>query len=116
MKRIEAVIRPHKQVYVLTALAGIGITNVTVLEIMGLASLPSFSQIYEPACQHKETGTGLVPKRLLLVFVEDDRVQSAVDLIQSTAFTGTPGDGVIAVSPLDQFVHIRTKTQPHLTR
>ena len=113
MKRIEAVIRPHKQVYILAALASIGITNVSVVETMGLASMPSFSQIYEPAGQHPETGTGLVPKRLLLVFVEDERVQPVVDLIQSAAFTGTPGDGVVTVSPLDQFVHIRTKGKPH---
>lgn len=113
MKRIEAVIRPHKQSYVLAALARLGITNVTILETLGLASLPSFSQLYEPASQDKETQTGLIPKRLLLLFVEDDQVQPVVDLIQSIALTGTPGDGKIAVSHLDQFVRIRPKTQLH---
>ncbi len=109
MKRIEIIIRPHKQPSVLAALARLGITNVTVMETLGLASLPSFSQLYEPANQDKETMTGLLPKRLLLAFVEADQVQSVLDIIQPTAFTGTPGDGVIAVSPLDHFLTIRPK-------
>ena len=113
MKRIETVIRPHKEPNVLAALARLGITNATVIEALGLASLPSFSLIYEPASQHKETGTGLVPKRLLLVFVEDDQVQPAVEAIQSVAFTGTSGDGVITVSQLDQVIRIRPKGKPH---
>jgi nitrogen regulatory protein P-II 1 len=109
MKRIEAVIRPHKQPGVLAALARLGITNGTIIETMGLVGLPSQSQIYEPACQHKETETGLVPKRLLLLFVEDHQVQPVLDVIQSEALTGMPGDGKIAVSQLDQYVRIRPK-------
>ena len=109
MKRIEAVIRPHKQADVLAALARLGITNVTVIETLGLGSLPSFSHIYEPASQHQETGTGLVPKRLLILFVEESQANSVIDAIQSAAYTGTPGDGKIAVSQLDQLVRIRPK-------
>ncbi len=93
MKRIEAIIRPHKQSSVLKALARLGITNATIIETLGLASLPSFSQLYDPANQDKEAQMGLIPKRLLLLFVEDDQVQAVVDAIQSVALTGTPGDG-----------------------
>lgn len=109
MKRIEAVIRPHKQAYVLAALARLGINNVTVTETLGLGRQPSYSQIYEPASPDKETQTGLVPKRLLLLFVEDAQVQPVLDVIQSHAVTGSPGDGIMAVSQLDQIVRIRSK-------
>ncbi|HZI32508.1 MAG TPA: P-II family nitrogen regulator [Candidatus Binatia bacterium] len=112
MKRIEAVIRPHKQPYVLAALAQMGISNVTVIETLGLGRQPSYSQIYEPSSPHKETQTGLVPKRLLLLFVEDDQLQPVVDVIQSQGFTGAPGDGKIAVSQLEQVVRIRPKGSP----
>ena len=112
MKRIEAVIRPHKQPYVLTALAEMGIHNVTVIETLGLGRQPSYSQIYEPSGQHKETQTGLVPKRLLLLFVEDAQVQPVIDVIQSHAVTGAPGDGKIAVSQLDELVRILPKGSP----
>jgi nitrogen regulatory protein P-II 1 len=109
MKRIEAIIRPHKVPAVLTALARIGLTNVTVLETLGLARQVSFSRTYEPASRNEETQTGLIPKRLLLLFVEDAQVQPVLDLIQPLAFTGEPGDGKIAVSPVDQIVRIRPK-------
>jgi len=74
MKRIEAVIRPHKQGYVLSALAKLGITNVTVTKTLGNCDPPNYSQIYDPASVDPVSGTGLVPKRLLLLFVEDDQV------------------------------------------
>jgi nitrogen regulatory protein PII len=112
MKRIEAIIRPHKQGYVLAALAQMGITNVTVIQTLGLCDPPNYSQIYDPAGVDPKTGTGLVPKRLLLLFIEDDQVPSVLKLIQSTALTGRPGDGVIAVSPLDQVLRIRPKVKP----
>jgi nitrogen regulatory protein PII len=116
MKRIEAVIRPHKQAYVLAALARLGITNVTIIETLGLCDPPNYSQIYDPANVDAETGTGLVPKRLLLLFVEDDQVQPVLELIQTTALTGRPGDGIIAVSQLDQILRIRPKGEPQPPR
>jgi nitrogen regulatory protein PII len=96
-------------VSVLAALAEAGIHNVTVIETLGLGRQPNYSQIYEPSNPHKETQTGLIPKRLLLLFVEDNQVQPILDLIKPIAFTGAPGDGTIAVSQLDQLVHIRAK-------
>ena len=112
MKRIEAIIRPHKQVYVLAALAQLGIINVTVIQTLGLCDSPNFSQIYEPAGVDPKNGAGLVPKRLLLMFVADEQVQPVLALIQSIALTGRPGDGVIAVSQLDQVERIRPQKKP----
>jgi len=112
MKRIEAIIRPHRTPFVLAALAKAGLTNVTVMETLGLARQVSFSQIYEPASPNQETQTGLIPKRLLLLFVEDNQAQPVLDIIQSSALTGEPGDGTIAVSHLDQTVCVRPKEKP----
>jgi nitrogen regulatory protein P-II 1 len=110
MKRIEAIIRPHKQAAVLVALAKVGITNVTVIETLGLARHKTFSRTYEPASPNDETQTGLIPKRLLLMFVDDQQAQMVADLIQPIAITGEPGDGIIAISPLDQTIRIRPQT------
>jgi nitrogen regulatory protein P-II 1 len=112
MKRIEAIIRPHKQAYVLAALAQLGITNVTVIEILGLCDPPNHSVIFDPEGVDPKTGTGLIPKKMLLLFVADEQVQPVLELIQSIAVTGRPGDGVIAVSPLDQVLRVRPKVKP----
>jgi len=112
MKRIEAIIRPHKRAAVLAALAKQGITNLTVIETLGLVRQISHSRIYEPASPDKETQTGLIPKNLLLLFVEDSQVQPIVDLIQSIAMTGETGDGKIAVSQLEELIRIQPKAKP----
>jgi nitrogen regulatory protein PII len=93
MKRIEAIIRPHKQALVLAALATLGVTHATVFETLGLARQTSRSRIFELSSQEKATGTGLIPKRMLLLFVEDDQAQAAFDIIRKIAFTGESGDG-----------------------
>ena len=41
-------------------------------------------------------------------FLEDDKVNSTVELICNTARTGEVGDGKIFVSPVEQVVRIRT--------
>lgn len=109
MKRIEAIIRPHKQACVLAALAKIGVANVTVFETLGLASQVSQSRIFELSNQDKETKTGLIPKRVLLLFVEDDQVQSVLDTIKKVAFTGEAGDGKIAASQVEEFARINPR-------
>jgi nitrogen regulatory protein PII len=112
MKRIEAIIRPHKQASVLAALAKFGVTNVTVFETLGLARQMSQSRIFELSDQDTETKTGLIPKRVLLLFVEDDQVQPVLDMIQKVAFTGEPGDGKIVASQIEQFKRINPKEKP----
>ena len=109
MKRIEAIIRPHQQASVLAGLAKLGITNVTAIETLGLAHQITHSRIYEPASPDPETQTGLIPKSLLLLFIEDHQVQPVTELIQQLAFTGDPGDGKIAVSQVDQILRLRPK-------
>ena len=45
---------------------------------------------------------------MLTVVVEDDKVNSTVELICNTARTGEVGDGKIFVSPVEQVIRIRT--------
>jgi nitrogen regulatory protein PII len=112
MKRIEAIIRPHKQATVLAGLAKLGLTNVTVIKIMGLARQASFSSTYKAINPDTETQTGLIPKLMLLLFVADDQVPPILELIRAQAFTGDPGDGAIAVSQVEQIIRIRPKPTP----
>ena len=107
MKRIEAIIRPHRQADVLAALAKMQISGVTVLDTLGLGRQPGHSEVYEEVRHSSELETGLIRKRLLLMFVEDEHVQAVVDTIVRTASTGVPGDGKIAVSGIDQLIRIR---------
>ena len=110
MKKIEAIIRPHKQDEVLLALAGSKVLSdnsalgVTVLETVGFGRQKGHSEVYRGV----EQEMGLVPKRMIVMYVSDDQVAEVVDLIRKVAQTGQFGDGKIAVLPMENLTRIRT--------
>ena len=110
MKRIEAIIRPHRLAEALTALVKLRITGVTVIDTLGFGRQPGHSEIFEQINIRpgEDLELGLVPKKLLLMFVEDDHVQTVVETITQIARTGNPGDGKIAVSSMDELVRVRS--------
>jgi len=107
MKRIEAIIRPHKQEQVLQALADLGSFGVTVMEALSSGIATPESYLYQSLTQGKE----VVPRRLLIVYVSDDQVDRVVNTILTIAQTGKTGDGKIAVTPVDSVTKIRTGEQ-----
>lgn len=110
MKRVEAIIRPHRLGEALTALAKLRITGVTVMDSLGFGRKPGHSDIFEQIVirQGEDLELGLVPKKMLVMFVEDTHVRQVVDTIAQIARTGYPGDGKIVVSQLEEIVRVRT--------
>jgi len=49
-----------------------------------------------------------LPKTLIMMVVEDNRVDEAIALIQKQAYTGNFGDGKIFLSPVDAAYTVRT--------
>ena len=41
------------------------------------------------------------------IFIDEDKTRKAVDIIAQTAHQGLDSDGIIAVLPVDEFVHIK---------
>jgi nitrogen regulatory protein P-II 1 len=104
VKKIEAIIKPHRLEDVKTALTQIGIQGMTVSEIRGFGRQKGHKEQYRGA----EYTVDLVPKVKVEVVVADAGVQAAVDAIVRAAKTGEIGDGKIFVLPLDAAVRIRT--------
>ena len=96
----------------LTALANLKITGVTVVDALGFGLRPGYSEVYEQIQirQGEHMELGLVPKKMLIMFVEDDHVRQVVDTIAQIAHTGYVGDGKIAVSQLEELVRVRPET------
>ncbi len=107
MKRIEAIIRPHKLEAVLQALSDAGATGVTVLETMGFGRQMGHSDVF----QGDERPVGVVPKKMLIVYAADDKADELVRCLADTARTGQIGDGKISVSELTDMFRIRTGEQ-----
>ena len=63
---------------------------------------------YQEAIDQLGQGPRLVPKRLILIVVEDDKVQTVVDTIIENNQTGNAGDGKIFVMPVLESHRVRT--------
>jgi nitrogen regulatory protein P-II 1 len=104
MKRIEAIIRPHKLDEVLEALDTHGVSGVTVIETSGFGRQRGHSEVFKGSDQ----SFGLVPKRMLVLYVTDKDADAIVDCITSVAQTSQVGDGKLVVSKVERAVRIRT--------
>ena len=78
--------------------------GVSVIETVGFGRQMGHSDVYR-GVEHE---MGLVPKRMLVMYVDDDQVDEIVKVIQDVAQTGKYGDGKIAVTPLESLIRIRT--------
>ena len=104
MKRIEAIVRPSKLQAVLEALHQSGDIAVTVIDAMGFGRQAGHSEVYR-GVEHER---GLVPKRMVILYVSDEQVEPIVKLICETGQTGRFGDGKVAVLPVENFIRVRT--------
>ncbi len=104
MKRVEAVIRPHKLGDVKDALNGIGVQGLTVYEVKGFGRQKGHTELYRGA----EYTVDFLPKVKIEVVVEDATAEAVVDTICKAAQSGKIGDGKIFVSSVLDAVRIRT--------
>ncbi|MFQ5347553.1 MAG: P-II family nitrogen regulator [Rhodothalassiaceae bacterium] len=104
MKKIEAIIKPFKLDEVKDALHEVGVSGITVLEARGFGRQKGHTELYRGA----EYVVDFVPKVKIELFIEDARVEAAVEAIQNAAHTGRIGDGKIFITPVLDAVRIRT--------
>lgn len=104
MIKIEAIIRHFKLEDVKNALTEQGISGMTITEVRGFGRQKGHTETYRGT----EYAVDFVPKVKLEVVVSDDKLQSTIDTIISTAQTGQIGDGKIFVTDLRDTIRIRT--------
>ena len=104
MKKIDAVIKPHRLDAVKTALTQVGVQGLTVSEVRGFGRQKGHKEQYRGA----EYTVDLVPKVKIEVVVADSAVPAVVEAITRAARTGEIGDGKIFVYNLESVMRIRT--------
>ena len=103
MKKIEAVIQPHKLEEVKEAMKGIGIDGMTITEVRGHGRQKGHKEIY----RGMEYQVDLLPKIKLEMVVPDDRLEQVLSSLSSAARSGKIGDGKIFVSSVEDAFRIR---------
>ena len=104
MKKIAAVVKPHKLDDVKDALTEIGIMGMTVLDAKGFGRQKGHTELYRGA----EYVIDFLPKTMVEVVVDDAKAEQAVETIRSAAHSGKIGDGKIFVSTIERALRIRT--------
>jgi len=104
MKRVEAVIRPHKLGDVKDALHDVGVQGLTVYEVKGFGRQKGHTELYRGA----EYTVDFLPKVKIEVVVDDQTADAVVEAICKAAQSGKVGDGKVFVSPIENVVRIRT--------
>jgi nitrogen regulatory protein P-II 1 len=104
VKKIEAIIKPHKLDDVKTALTRAGVQGLTITEVRGFGRQKGHTEHYRGA----EYTIDFVPKVKVEIVLDDELAAKAIDAIIKAARTGQIGDGKIFVSDLSQAIRIRT--------
>jgi nitrogen regulatory protein P-II 1 len=105
MKKIEAIIRPHKLDEVREALQEAGFRGLTVTEVKGYGRQMGHSEIYRGS----EYTINFLPKTKIDIICTDSNLDKAVDIILKHAKTGEVGDGKIFVSSIEEVIRVRTE-------
>jgi nitrogen regulatory protein P-II 1 len=103
MKKIEAIIQPHKLDEVKEALIGIGVEGITISEVRGHGRQKGHTETYRGA----EYTVDLLPKIKLEMFVRDSRAEEIVGVLSTAASSGKIGDGKIFISAIEEAIRIR---------
>jgi nitrogen regulatory protein P-II 1 len=103
MKKIEAVIQPHKLEEVKEALKGIGIDGMTVAEVRGHGRQKGHKEVY----RGQEYNVDLLPKIKLELVVPAARAEEVIETLAKAARSGAIGDGKIFVSEIAEAIRIR---------
>ncbi len=104
MKLVIAYIAPFKLDDVRDALKAAGVTGLTAVSAQGFGRQAGHTETYRGS----EYEVDMVPKVRIEVLVDDTMAPTVISTIETTARSGSIGDGKILVVPVEDVVRIRT--------
>jgi nitrogen regulatory protein P-II 1 len=104
MKKVEAIIRPDRLQSVQDALDELGVSGLTVSEVVGCGAQRGYTEVYRGT----RANISLQRKVKVEAVVPESRVDGVVEAIMKSARTGDVGDGKIFVTAVEQAYRIRT--------
>jgi len=104
MKKVEIIIRPEKLESLKEALNLIHIKGITISPVMGCGNQLGWKE----SVRGSDTVLTVLPKIMMIMIIEDDKLEETIKLIVKEAQTGEVGDGKIFVSEITECIRIRT--------
>jgi nitrogen regulatory protein P-II 1 len=103
MKKIEAIIQPHKLEDVKEALKAIGVDGMTITEVRGHGRQKGHKEVY----RGMEYQVDLLPKVKVEMVISDQRADEVIKTVVNSARTGKIGDGKVFVYDVAEAIRIR---------
>ena len=103
MKKVEAIIQPHKLEDVREALKIAGVDGMTISDVRGHGRQKGHKEVY----RGQEYTVELLPKVKIEMVVPDKVLDEVVKALGDAARTGKLGDGKIFVTPIQDAIRIR---------
>jgi nitrogen regulatory protein P-II 1 len=100
IKKIVAIVRTYRLDDVEKRLRQVGVKGITVSQVKGYGEYKQFF-----------TKDGLSEEARIEVFALKDDVDAIVKAIMESAHTGTAGDGLVAVLPVERIFRIRSRSE-----
>ncbi|MEI2693156.1 MAG: P-II family nitrogen regulator [Anaerolineae bacterium] len=108
-KKIEAIIREEKLNDVKVALQSIGIVGMNVTECRGHGRQGGIELVGRTGPYKVD----LLPRLQVNIVLSDHNLEKAIQTICQAAETGSVGDGLIFVYPVEEVIRIRTGERGH---
>jgi nitrogen regulatory protein P-II 1 len=102
LKKVTAIIRGEFLERVEEKLQNMGVKGLTVTHVMGFG---------EQANVFTFTHNRLVRHTRIEIFTEKNRAEEIANAILEAAHTGTAGDGIVVILPVERIFRIRTKAE-----
>ena len=100
LKLVVGIIRPGALEPVEKRLQEIGVRGLTVMRGKGYGAYANFF-----------ARDWLVDQVKLEIYVERDRADSVAQAILDAAYTGSTGDGIVAILPVEKVLSVRTRAE-----
>ena len=100
LSAVIAIIRRDRLEEVEKGLREIGVKGISVSKVKGYGEYHDFF-----------TGDWMVESVRLEIFTRTDKVDAITTAIMKSAHTGSPGDGIVAVYPIEKFYNIRLRSE-----
>jgi len=103
MKKIEAIVKPHRLDDIKSGLVSAGVLNgMTVTEVRGFGRQKGYVEVY----RGREYEVRFLPKIKIEIVMKDEDIEKAVEIIIAKARTGEMGDGKIFIYPVEKAVRV----------
>ncbi|EAU55191.1 P-II family nitrogen regulator [Mariprofundus ferrooxydans] len=100
-KKVMAIIISEKLEEVEKALNAMHVSGLSVTQVRGYGEYHNFYR-HDMTCRHAR----------IEIFCQTSEANAIARCIMDAAHTGMSGDGIVGILPVEQFYHIRTRSEP----